>query len=133
MRGLRVAAIVVAALVALPVLALALAWLLLDPNEHKDRVQAAFHDATGRELQLEGPLSVSIFPWLAVESRRAAVSNREGFGEQPFASFERARLGVRLWPLLTARRLEFGVSDERAWEVGLACGGHVVVYVERLD
>lgn len=31
------------------------------------------------------------------------------------------------------RRLEFGVSDERAWEVGLACGGRVVVYVERLD
>jgi AsmA protein len=108
MRGLRVAGIVVAVLVALPLLALALAWLLLDPNEHKDRLQAAFRDATGRELQLEGPLSVSIVPWLAVESGRAFVSNREGFGEQPFVSFERARLGVRLWPLLTARRLEFG-------------------------
>jgi xanthine/CO dehydrogenase XdhC/CoxF family maturation factor len=31
------------------------------------------------------------------------------------------------------RRLEFGVSDERAWQVGLACGGRVVVYVEPLD
>ena len=30
------------------------------------------------------------------------------------------------------RLLEFGVSDERAWEVGLACGGRVQVYVERL-
>ena len=108
MRGLRVAGIVVATLVALPVLALALAWLLLDPNEHKDRVQAAFRDATGRQLLLEGSLSVSIFPWLAVESGRAVISNREGFGQTSFASFERARLGVRLWPLLTARRLEFG-------------------------
>ena len=26
--------------------------------------------------------------------------------------------------------LEFGVSNEQAWEVGLACGGHVQVYVE---
>lgn len=30
------------------------------------------------------------------------------------------------------RLLEFGVSDERAWEVGLACGGRVQVYVERI-
>ena len=30
------------------------------------------------------------------------------------------------------RRLEFGVADERAWEVGLACGGRVQVYVERI-
>jgi len=31
------------------------------------------------------------------------------------------------------RLLEFGVSDEMAWEVGLACGGKVQVYVERLE
>jgi GTPase len=28
--------------------------------------------------------------------------------------------------------LEFGVSDETAWGVGLACGGRVQVYVEAL-
>ncbi len=26
--------------------------------------------------------------------------------------------------------LEFGVTDETAWSVGLACGGHVQIYVE---
>jgi xanthine/CO dehydrogenase XdhC/CoxF family maturation factor len=31
------------------------------------------------------------------------------------------------------RTLEFGVSDEQAWEVGLACGGRVRVFVERLE
>ncbi len=31
------------------------------------------------------------------------------------------------------RNLEFGVSDEQAWEVGLACGGRVRVFVERLE
>ena len=31
------------------------------------------------------------------------------------------------------RLLEFGVTNEQAWEVGLACGGKVQVYVERID
>jgi xanthine dehydrogenase accessory factor len=31
------------------------------------------------------------------------------------------------------RSLEFGVTDERAWEVGLACGGRVKIFVERVE
>jgi len=31
-----------------------------------------------------------------------------------------------------ARRLQFGVTDESAWSVGLACGGQIDVYVERV-
>jgi xanthine/CO dehydrogenase XdhC/CoxF family maturation factor len=29
--------------------------------------------------------------------------------------------------------LEFGVSDEQAWQVGLACGGRVKVFVEPVE
>ena len=29
--------------------------------------------------------------------------------------------------------LDYGVTNELAWEVGLACGGQVQVYVEKLD
>ena len=29
--------------------------------------------------------------------------------------------------------LEFGVSNEQAWDVGLACGGRVQVYVEAVE
>ncbi len=32
-----------------------------------------------------------------------------------------------------ARMLEFGVSNSDAWQVGLACGGKVRVYLERLE
>jgi len=31
------------------------------------------------------------------------------------------------------RKLEFGVSDEQAWSVGLACGGRIEVFVEPLS
>jgi len=33
----------------------------------------------------------------------------------------------------TPQLLDFGINNERAWEVGLACGGKVKVFVERLS
>ena len=31
------------------------------------------------------------------------------------------------------RLLDFGISNEQAWDVGLACGGKVQVFVERVE
>ena len=31
------------------------------------------------------------------------------------------------------RLLEFGVTNEMAWEVGLACGGRIRIFVERVE
>lgn len=31
------------------------------------------------------------------------------------------------------RLLSFGVTDEMAWEIGLACGGRVEIFVEKLE
>jgi len=31
------------------------------------------------------------------------------------------------------RQLEYGVTDEMAWAIGLACGGKVQIYVERVE
>ena len=33
----------------------------------------------------------------------------------------------------TPKLMEFGVSNSQAWEVGLACGGKIQVFVERID
>jgi len=31
------------------------------------------------------------------------------------------------------RELHFGVADESAWSVGLACGGQIEIFLERID
>lgn len=31
------------------------------------------------------------------------------------------------------RELQFGVADESAWSVGLACGGQIRIHLERID
>ncbi|MBT05381.1 MAG: XdhC/CoxI family protein [Rhodospirillaceae bacterium] len=32
-----------------------------------------------------------------------------------------------------SRLLDYGVTNEQAWEVGLACGGKIQIYVEKVD
>lgn len=41
--------------------------------------------------------------------------------------------GNEVLPTGIPQLLHFGVADETAWEVGLACGGIIDVFVERLD
>ncbi len=43
-----------------------------------------------------------------------------------------AEAGLRAIETGIPAELQFGVTNERAWEVGLACGGRVRVFVERL-
>ena len=31
------------------------------------------------------------------------------------------------------KKIEFKVSDQSAWEVGLACGGEIEIYLEQID
>lgn len=94
--------------------------LLFDPNDYRDDIEQLVQRTTGRELDIEGELSVSIFPWLAIEIGSTRLGNAAGFGDEPFASFERARLSVRLLPLLFRRDVEVATADLDALRLNLA-------------
>ena len=41
-------------------------FLFFDPNDFRDEISAEVKGATGRDLVIEGDLSLSVFPWIAV-------------------------------------------------------------------
>ena len=93
--------------------------LLFDANDYRENIAAQVEDSTGRELVIEGDLDVSLFPWLAVEIGKSRLGNAAGFGDEPFASFDRARLSVRLLPLLLRREIVVGAAEIEALIVNL--------------
>lgn len=107
MRALKIAAWAVGGLIALVIVALLLVVLFVDPNDFRDDVERVVEQKTGRELTLSGDLDLSIFPWLALRAGPAMLGDAPGFGDEPFAAIEEARVGVRLLPLLRGQ-LEVG-------------------------
>jgi AsmA protein len=110
-RLLKILLIVVAGLVGIVVIAAIALIVFFDPNDYRDEIAVEVKQATGRDLTIEGDLGLSVFPWLAVEVGRSTLGNAEGFGESPFATFEEARLSVRLAPLLFRQEVTVGTAS----------------------
>ncbi len=110
----------VGALVAMLIITAISFALLFDPNDYRENISAGVKDATGRDLVIEGDLDLELFPWLAVQIGKSSLGNAEGFGDEPFASFDSARLSVRLMPLLLRREIVVGAAEIEALNLSLA-------------
>lgn len=84
--------VIVAASIALP--------LFFDPNDFKPQITGLVKEKTGRDLVMEGDITLSVFPWLGIKTGALALSNAPGFGTQPFVSADSAEVRVKLMPLL---------------------------------
>jgi AsmA protein len=111
---------VVVAVVGLLLVAGISIMLLFDPNDYREDIEEVVQKTTGRELHIDGELSISLFPWLAIEVGQARLGNAAGFGDEPFASFEKARLSVRLLPMLLRRDVEVATASLDALQLNLA-------------
>jgi AsmA protein len=105
MRNLKFLGVLAGGIVALLGAVLLAVWLLVNPNAYRGKIAAAVKESTGRELKLTGDLKLSVIPWAALELGPASLGNPPGFSDEPFLSFSRAKVRVRLLPLLR-RQLE---------------------------
>src|SRR5210317_1296699 len=101
----------IAALAALFAVAAIAFSLFFDPNDFRDDISRAVKESTGRELTIDGEVSLQLFPWLAVEIGHTTLGNAPGFGDEPFAEFDRAQLSVRLFPLLLRQEVTVGTAE----------------------
>lgn len=105
--------------IGLAVVAAVAMYLFFDPNDFRDDISAQVKAATGRDLVIEGDLSLSVFPWIAVNIGRTRLGNADGFGDEPFLSFEEAKLSVRLAPLLFQQTVTIGTATLDTFSLNL--------------
>lgn len=103
MKALKWIAAVVGVLLGLVIVAVIAASVLVDPNDYRGVIADKVHEATGRELKIEGDIRLSFFPWLGLELGKLELGNAKGFGKTPFASIGAAEARVKLLPLLSGR------------------------------
>ncbi len=80
-----------------------------DPNDYKDEIRDLAREHANLELELNGDIGWSLFPWLGIEITDAKVASAST-PDQPFADLRLLGLSVQVMPLL---RKEIQMSDIR--------------------
>jgi len=100
MKILKWLAILLVTLVLVIGIGIAALVYLVDWSDQKERIQALVKTHTGRDLEIAGDLSPSVFPWAGFSVGGITLSNAAGFGDEPFARIGSADVKVELLPLL---------------------------------
>jgi len=92
------------ALAALVALALLLP-LFLDVDDYRGDLTALASESLGREVRIEGPLSLSLLPGVSFAATDISIANLDGpgFSDRPLARLAAVDAELALWPLLSGR------------------------------
>jgi len=124
--------IVLASVAALVVLAVAGVFIwakwFLDPGAWRGEIAAMAERYTGRELVLEGEISLELFPRIGIATGPLRLAPREGFGDAPMVEAESLTAVVAIRPLISGEvevdmirveaptlRLGIGADGATAW------------------
>ncbi|MEQ9316211.1 MAG: AsmA family protein [Henriciella sp.] len=99
----------VAAIIAVP---------FLVPNSvYKAQIEKAATNALGRDVEVAGDVSISVFPGISASVADVSVANPDGFADDHMITAGALKGSVRLWPLLSRKveinELEFVDADVR--------------------
>jgi AsmA protein len=85
--------LIVVALVAVP--------MLIPLERYKSEIQAQAKSATGRDLRIDGDISLSLLPTIAVSVADVGFANAEGAATPEMATIDRMDVALQIWPLLS--------------------------------
>lgn len=92
--------LIVTAIAALLVLALLAVPALVDWSRYKQDIAARLEQATGRDVDIAGPVGLRLLPSPAFSARQVSIGNLPGAGDQPMARVENLEIRLKLLPLL---------------------------------
>jgi AsmA protein len=93
--------------------------LIIDPNDYKQELVAQVKERTGRDLQIDGDIALTVFPWIGVKVGKISLSNATGFSNPVFASTDNVSIRVKLLPLFS-KRLEMDTVTVHGLTLNLA-------------
>ena len=91
-------------------LLLAGAWYastVVDSVQLTKMLSSSVKAATGRDLKISGPVTLSFFPKISVSAERLSLSNASWASSPDMLTLQRIDLNIKTWPLL-AKRIELG-------------------------
>lgn len=106
-RLMRFALFTFAAIIAIILFVVMAARLAFDPEALRNRAATALAEVTGRSVSISGPVTLGLWPRLAVDFEGLAVAPPEGFADaSPLLTIGKADASLRIIPLFS-RRMEF--------------------------
>ncbi|MFV1992817.1 MAG: AsmA family protein, partial [Acidiferrobacterales bacterium] len=85
------------------IILMVMASVFIDPNTYRQQVVELVKKQTGRDLKINGDVSLSLFPWLGVQFKEMKLDGPPGFKPADFASLRSADIRVAALPLLWGR------------------------------
>ena len=100
MKWIKRLGLLFVALVMFAILAAIAFVLTFDPNDYKPQIAAQVEEQTGRSIQFNGELSVTVFPWLGAATEDVVLANAKGFDPEAMVRVQRLEAQAALLPLL---------------------------------
>jgi uncharacterized protein involved in outer membrane biogenesis len=72
----------------------------ISPAQITRLLSVSVKEATGRDLTIAGPASLSLFPSISVKAEQVSLSNTSWARTPSFLTLKQIELDIRLWPLL---------------------------------
>jgi len=98
---IRFVLIGLAVIVLLPIVAVGVFVAVFDANAYKQDMSSLVLEHTGRELQFQGDVSLTIYPALGMKLGGLSFSNAAGFGALPMIKVKEVSISVDLASLIT--------------------------------
>lgn len=103
MKLVKTLLIIVATLLALLVAGVGIFLATFNPNDYKEQLIARVKADTGRDLVLDGPLAIGIWPKLRLQAGPLKLGNAAGFGDQAMFAADDIQVAIATLPLLSKR------------------------------